>query len=117
MLVLASALAVPLSDFFVGYDQELCQITRHALSIYAYSFVLYGVNVFASAFFTALNNGGVSAAIAFLRTLVFQTLAVLGLPILLGLDGIWWAVTAAEIIALMVSVSFLIVKRKQYHYL
>lgn len=117
MLILASVLAVPLSNFFVGYDAELCQITRHALSIYAYSFVLYGVNVFASAFFTALNNGGVSAAIAFLRTLVFQTLAVLGLPILLGLDGIWWAVTAAEIIALMVSVSFLIVKRKQYHYL
>lgn len=117
MLILASVLAVPLSNFFVGYDAELCQMTRHALSIYAFSFVLYGVNVFASAFFTALSNGGVSAAIAFLRTLVFQTLAVLGLPFLLGVDGIWWAVTAAEILALMVSASFLIVKRKQYHYL
>lgn len=117
MLILASVLAVPLSNFFVGYDAELCQMTRHALSIYAFSFVLYGVNVFASAFFTALSNGGVSAAIAFLRTLVFQTLAVLGLPFLLGVDGIWWAVTVAEILALMVSASFLIVKRKQYHYL
>lgn len=117
MMILAFLLAEPLSHIFVGYDAELFEITRHALSIYAFSFVVYGINVFASAFFTALNNGGVSAAIAFLRTLVFQTLAVLGLPLLLGLDGIWWAVTVAEILALMVSSTFLITKRKQYHYL
>ena len=117
MLVLAYFLAGPLSDIFVGYDEELLQITKNALSIYACSFVVYGVNVFASSFFTALNNGGVSAAISFLRTLVFQTIAVLGLPLLLGLDGIWWAVTVAEILALMVSAAFIVTKRKQYHYL
>lgn len=117
MLIAAYVLAAPLADIFVGYDKELFEITRNALSIYACSFVVYGVNVFASSFFTALNNGGVSAAISFLRTLVFQTTAVLGLPFLLGLDGIWWAVTVAEILALMVSAAFIIAKRKQYHYL
>lgn len=116
MMFLAMVLAAPLSHIFVGYDAELLQITRHALFIYAFSFVFYGVNVFASSFFTALNNGGVSAAIAFLRTLVFQVLAVLGLPFLLGLDGIWWAVSVAEILALIVSAIFLVLKRKQYHY-
>ena len=78
MLIAAYVLAAPLADIFVGYDKELFEITRNALSIYACSFVVYGVNVFASSFFTALNNGGVSAAISFLRTLVFQTTAVLG---------------------------------------
>lgn len=117
MLILALLLASPVSSIFVGYDAELLFITRHALSIYAFSFVVYGINVFASAFFTALSNGAVSAAIAFLRTLVFQTVAVLALPLLLGLDGIWWAVTVAEILALIVSSTFLITKRKQYRYL
>ncbi len=116
MLVLAWTLATPLARFFVGYDAELLQMTRHALSIYAVSFTLLGINIFASAFFTALNNGGVSAAISFLRTLVFQTLAILFLPLSLDLDGIWWAITAAEALALVVSLSFLLGKRKQYRY-
>lgn len=116
MLILAWILAAPLARFFVGYDAGLLQMTRQALAIYAVSFTLLGINIFASAFFTALNNGGVSAAISFLRTLIFQTFAVLILPLLLGLDGIWWAITAAETLALIVSITFLVVKRKQYHY-
>ena len=117
MLFLAKLLANPLSRIFVGYDKELFAMTAHALSLYAFSFVLYGINIFASAFFTALNNGAVSAAISFLRTLVFQTLAVAGLPLLLGLDGIWWAITVAEGFALIISAYFILAKRKQYHYL
>ncbi len=80
-------------------------------------FVLNGLNIFSSSFFTALNDGGTSAAISFLRTLVFQTSAVLVLPFLLDLDGIWWAITAAEGGALAVSALFLMGKRKRYHYL
>lgn len=117
MLLLAWVLAPVLSAIFVGYDAELCGMTEHALTLYAFAFILYGINVFASSFFTALNNGIVSAAISFLRTLVFQVFAVLILPLLLGLDGIWWAITVAESLALIVSVSFIITKRKQYHYL
>ena len=116
MLFLGLLFASPLSKIFVGYDAELLEMTQNALSIYAFSFVLYGSNIFASAFFTALNNGSVSAAIAFLRTLVFQTFAVLGLPYLLGLDGIWWAITVAEALALVVSTGFLLGNRKRYHY-
>ena len=83
----------------------------------AYSFILAGLNIYFSSFFTALNNGAVSAAISFLRTLVFQMLSVLVLPIVFGLEGIWWAITVAEVFALIISVIFLIVKRKKYHYL
>lgn len=117
MFFLAQVLSVPLSRIFVGYDPLLQTMTKGALSIYAYAFVLFGLNVFASAFFTALNNGVVSAAISFLRTLVFQTFAVLVMPALLGLEGIWWAVTVAEGLALVVSTAFIFGKRKQYHYL
>ncbi len=117
MLFFAWGLANPLARIFVGYDESLLVITEQALKIYAFAFVLYGLNVFASSFFTALNNGAVSAAISFMRTLVFQTAAVLLLPIVLGLEGIWWAVTAAEIFALLISIVFLAANRKRYHYL
>lgn len=117
MFFLARGLAAPLARIFVGYDAGLLEMTGHALGIYAFSFVLSGLNIFSSSFFTALNDGGTSAAISFLRTLVFQTSAVLLLPFLLDLDGIWWAITAAEGGALAVSALFLAVKRKRYHYL
>lgn len=117
MLAMACVLASPLAKIFVGYDEGLFVLTKQALSIYAFAFILYGVNVFASSFFTALNNGGVSAAISFMRTLVFQTAAVLLLPLLIGLEGIWWAVTLAEVLAMAVSAAFVVAKGKQYHYL
>lgn len=117
MLFCAWVLASPLSEMFVGYDAELVALTEQALKIYAVAFILYGLNVFASSFFTALNNGAVSAAVSFLRTLVFQTAAVLLLPVILGLEGIWWAVTAAEIFAVVISAVFLAANEKNYHYL
>lgn len=116
MTVLAQILAAPLSHIFVGYDRELFEMTRHAFQLFSYSFLLAGMNIFASAFFTALNNGGVSAAVSFLRTLVFQMLSVLILPVFFGIDGIWWAITVAEVLACAVSAVFLMAKRKQYRY-
>ncbi len=117
MMILAQLLAAPLAKIFVGYDASLYEMTRHAFMLFAFSFVLAGINIFTSAFFTALNNGGISAAISFLRTLVFQMLSVLLLPIFFKLDGIWWAITVAEVCALGVSLSFLYAKRNTYHYL
>lgn len=116
MMLLALVLAGPLSKVFVGYDIELYQLTKHAFQMFAFSFVLTGVNIFSSSFFTALNNGGVSAAISFLRTLVFQIISVLVLPAFLGLDGIWYSITLAEILAFLVSFLFLVANRKKYHY-
>ncbi|MDE7287894.1 MAG: MATE family efflux transporter, partial [Oscillospiraceae bacterium] len=81
------------------------------------AFIFAGLNIFTSSFFTALNNGGVSAAISFLRTLVFQMLSVLILPAVFGLEGIWWAVAVAEFAAFIVSLVFLFAKREKYHYL
>lgn len=116
LAVAALALSSTLAGIFVGYDRELYELTLHAFKIYSIHFVFAGFNIFASGFFTALNNGGVSAAISFLRTLVFQSSSVLILPALFGTDGIWWAVCVAEVAALIISVIFLFVNRRKYKY-
>lgn len=114
---MAFALASPLSRIFVGYDAELFALTRHAFCLFAFSFLFAGFNIFTSSFFTALNNGAVSAIISFMRTLIFQTASVVLLPLIFGVDGIWWAITAAELFACMLSGGFLFAKRGKYHYI
>ena len=116
MLCFSELLATPLSRFFVGYDAELLELTTLGMKLYSLSFLLCGFNIFGSAFFTALNNGIVSAVISFLRTLVFQVTAILVLPHLLGMNGIWLSVVAAEIAALFVNAFFLVKNRKKYQY-
>lgn len=117
LTILAIVLSSPLAKLFVGYDEGLYELTRHAFSLFSYSFLLAGFNIFTSSFFTALNNGAVSAAISFMRTLIFQTLSVLILPIFLGVDGIWLAITVAEVFAFILSLIFLFAKREKYHYM
>ena len=112
--ILAFSLADPLAGIFVGYDRYLFALTSHAFRLFSCSFLLAGLNIFASSFFTALSNGAVSAAISFL---VFQTSSVLVLPVFFDVDGIWWAITVAEVCACVVSAAFLFVKRKRYRYL
>ncbi len=105
-----------LSQIFVGYDAELKKLTEHAFLVYSINFVIAGYNIFASAFFTALNNGAVSAAISFIRTLVFQVAAVLLLPLVLGNDGIWASIIVAELGTAVVSTVFIYKKRYEYKY-
>ena len=117
MAVLAQVLAAPLARLFVGYDEVLYTPTCHAFRLFSFAFLFAGFNIFASSFFTALNNGLISAVISFLRTLVLQTSSVILLPLIFGVDGIWYAITAAEIFATTISVIFLFAKRKKYHYM
>ena len=117
LTVLARVLAAPLAKIFVGYDEGLFTLTCHAFRLFSFAFLFAGFNIFASSFFTALGNGLISAAISFLRTLVFQTSSVILLPLLLGVDGIWYAITAAEIFATLISLIFLLAKRRKYHYM
>ena len=117
MAVLAQLLAAPLARLFVGYDEVLYTLTCHAFRLFSFAFLFAGFNIFASSFFTALNNGLISAVISFLRTLVLQTSSVILLPLIFGVDGIWYAITAAEIFATTISVIFLFAKRKKYHYM
>ena len=117
MAVLAQVLAAPLARLFVGYDEGLYTLTCHAFRLFSFAFLFAGFNIFASSFFTALNNGLISAVISFLRTLVLQTSSVILLPLIFGVDGIWYAITAAEIFATTISVIFLFAKRKKYHYM
>ena len=116
MVIFAVAMAKPLSDVFVGYDAELEAMTIRAFMIYSLSFLLCGFNIFGSSMFTALNNGLISAVISFLRTLVFQIAAVVLLPMIWELDGIWLSVVVAELVALILTGCFFFVYRKRYHY-
>lgn len=116
MLGLAQLLAAPLAHVFVGYDQELFNMTVHAFRLFSFMFLFSGFNIFTSSFFTALNNGAISAAVSFLRTLVFQMAAVLILPVFFKLDGVWISVAFAEICAFVISIIFLVANRKKYQY-
>ncbi len=116
MFASAYVLAGPLSQLFVGYDQGLFDLTIRAFHIFSFSFLFAGFAIFGSAFFTALNNGLVSAAISFLRTFVFQAAAVLVFPLIWKVDGIWLSVVAAELLAVGVTAIFLRIKQKEYHY-
>ncbi len=116
MLIAALLLSRPLSILFVGYNEELLELTARAFLFFSFSFLFSGFAIFGSSFFTALNDGFVSAAISFLRTLVFQIGAVLIFPLIWQLDGIWISIVAAEIMAVVVTVIFFIVKRKKYGY-
>lgn len=108
--------AKPLSSLFVGYDESLLDMTVNAFFIYSFSFLFSGFAVFGSSFFTALNDGLISALISFLRTLVFQVVAVLTFPLIWGLKGIWYSIVVAEMLAVAVTAAFLIIKKKKYRY-
>jgi len=116
LTTMAMLLSGTLSKIFVGYDTELFEMTRHGFRLFALSFLIGGFNIFSSAFFTALNNGFISAVISFARTLLFQSLMIWILPILIGIDGIWVAIAVAELLGLAVTVFFFVRKKKQYHY-
>lgn len=113
---LAMILAKPLAMIFVAYDAELLELTKRALTIYSLSFLMSGFNIFASSFFTALNDGLTSALISFGRTLMFQVASVLLLPLIFDVDGIWAAVILAEGLALILSAACVIRNRKKYGY-
>ena len=113
---LVELFAPQISRVFVGYDDELCNLTTYAMRIYMVSFLICGFTMFASAWFTALNNGPVSAVISFTRTLIFELGCVFLLPLVLGIDGIWLAVNVAEVLALILSAALVFGFRKRYGY-
>lgn len=116
MFGLAELLAGTLAGIFVGYDRELMDMTERAFMIYSVSFLFSGIAIYGSSFFTALNDGLTSALISFLRSLLFQVAAVIILPLIFGIDGIWFSVVAAELVAAVMTILFIAVKRKKYQY-
>ena len=117
MTIISEITSKILASIFVSYNIELLNMTTNAIRIFSISYLISGFNIFSSSFFTALNNGVVSAAISFLRTLLFQIAMILILPAIWGVNGIWIAVTVAEILALIVSIIFLIINREKYQYI
>ena len=116
MAILAESLAAPLSKIFVGYNLELLEITKKALQISSLCFIFSGIAIFSSGFFTALNDGITSAIISFLRTLVIQIGAVIILPLIFKVNGIWYSIVVAEAVAASLAITFLTIKRKKYDY-
>lgn len=116
MTFLAEILAKPLASIFVGYDKELLELTINAIRLYSISYIISWFNIFASSFFTALNNGFISALISFLRTLLFQVVMIFVLPAIFKINGIWLSVVVAEVLALIVSIICIVKNRKKYEY-
>lgn len=116
MCIAAILLSGFLAGVFVGYDAALYEMTKRGFALYSLSFVVMGLNIYASSFFTALGNGLVSAVISFLRTLLFQVVAVLILPMILKLDGVWISIVVAELMALIVTAIFYATNKKKYGY-
>lgn len=116
MTGLAELLSKLLASIFVSYDEGLLNLTTNAIRLFSTSYLISGFNIFSSSFFTALNNGFVSAAISFLRTLVFQVIMIFLLPLIWGINGIWLAVTIAELLSLFVCIMFLVKNKKKYKY-
>ena len=116
MFFAGEILAVPMAKIFVGYDAGLTELTVSGFRIFSFSFLLAEIPIYGSSFFTALNNGFVSAAISFLRTVVFETAAVLILPLLFGINGVWFSLVAAELVAALVTVVFYVLKQNKYGY-
>lgn len=116
MFAAGETLSVPLSKLFVGYDVGLLALTAHAFMIFSLSFLFSGISIFGSSFFTALNDGLTSALISFMRTLLFQSCAIMILPLFWGIDGIWISTVAAEVMSVIVTAGFLFAKKKKYRY-
>lgn len=116
MFLLGEGLAEPLSRLFVGYNEKILEMTVRGFRLYSFSFLFVGFSIFGSAFFTALSNGLVSAILSFLRLFLFQAITVMVMPIFLGLDGIWLSSTGSELLAIIVTFSFLLAMKKKYNY-
>lgn len=116
MFVMAELFAYPLSYIFVGYDEALMSMTLRGFLIFSFSFLFAGFAIFGSGFFTALNDGLTSAIISFLRTMIFQIAAVILLPLIWELDGIWFSIVAAELMAVVITAVFIVAKQKKYNY-
>lgn len=116
MFAASECMARPLSEMFTGYDKGLLEITLRSFFLYSFSFLFAGIAIFGSAFFTALNDGLTSAILSVLRTLVYQVMTIMLFPLFWGVDGIWMATTAAELLAAVGTVIFILAKQKKYHY-
>lgn len=106
----------PLTKIFVSYDENLLSLTSKAFKIFSFSFLFSGISIFGSSFFTALNNGLISALISFLRCLVFQVVAVIVFPLIWKIDGIWFSIVFSEIMSVCTTICFLVIKKKKYNY-
>ena len=116
LTALAMLFARTLSKLFIGYDANLLEMTTHAFTICSIPFLFMWFNIYTSSFFTALNDGAVSAAISFMRALVLPVICILALPAIWQLDGVWYSMVASELLGVFVSLWFMLRKRKKYHY-
>lgn len=116
LFVVAELTSPMIAGLFSKGDEVFGDIIERSFSLYALSFLFAPYNIYASAFFTALNNGKVSAAISFSRILFFQVGALLTLPIWFGIDGFWMALPIAEVLCLGLSIFLYLKFKPLYNY-
>jgi len=116
LTAISMVLARPISAIFVGYDENLLDMTTRGFVISDIPFLFMWFNIYVSSFFTALNDGPVSAAISFMRSLVLPVICIIIMPLIWKLDGIWYSLTLSEFLALAVAAWFLVTRRKKYQY-
>jgi Na+-driven multidrug efflux pump len=113
----AELFAAPLVNIFAGDDHILRKMALAGFRLFSIGFLFSSFNIFASGFFTSLCNGKISTLIAFLRAFIFQSGAILLLPLILGVNGIWFAVPLAEMITALLGFFLIMHYRTRYHYL
>ena len=95
-------------DFFAKGNEHVAAISLHGFRIVATSFVMMAINVFASGWFTALNDGKTSAILSFCRTIIFMVIPVLVLPQIFEMDGVWLSISAGELLSLAMSIYYFV---------
>lgn len=112
--ILSYVLAPVIIKIFTGETSDVYQITLNGFNLFSISFLTIGVNIFASAMFTAFSNGKISVLISTMRTLILVIIGIIILPPILGVNGIWLTIPFAEIITLFISV--FLTKKYRHHY-
>lgn len=115
LTVIASfTLTKPLVSIFARPDNPVYGLAVTGNRICTLALLLIGFNIFVSGMFTALSNGMVSAVLAFSRSFVFMLIAMLLLPALLGIHGVWLATPVAELMAVLLSISMFLKYKQKY---
>ena len=114
MVIISETSSLFVSNLFASYDEQLLNLTRRGFFIFSFCFLFSGFGMFSTSFFTALNNGVISAVISVLRTLVFQLIFVFVLPLFMGVEGIWLSVVLSEALSACIGIIFILVKKKKY---
>lgn len=116
ILGIALLFSEPIVGIFTGEENHTYELAVEGFFQFSFNYLFAGINIFASALFTSLSNGKISAIISFCRTFVFITVSIVLLPRVMGITGVWLSVPLAELVTLFISITYLKGQKEVYHY-